>query len=71
MMSWFASPRTNDPEQREHDPRHDQVTFITSLGSNMPSLPLDASGHTDQPWGNVGRPHAGVNIMRWGSKGSS
>lgn len=38
-----------------------QVFFITSLGSDMPSLPLDAIGRVDQAWYNVGGPHIGVN----------
>lgn len=30
-----------------------QVFFITYLGSDMLSLPLDAIGHVDQAWYNV------------------
>lgn len=30
-----------------------QVFFITYLGSDMPSLPLDATGPVDQGWYNV------------------
>ena len=32
-------PRTIDPRKREHD--NAQVSFITCLESDMPSLPLD------------------------------
>ena len=48
-----------------------QVFLITYLGSDMPSLPLDAIGPVDQAWYNVEGTTQRCEHVKWGSEAPS
>lgn len=56
------------PEQVIQDRERRQVSFIAYFGSDMPSLPLDATGHIDQRWYSVEGTTHRCEYMKRGSE---